>query len=395
MIYLKTIFYISVFLLFINSPIFVNYYGIHYDNLLLIIFPILAIIVLYNYFQFTIKRRINPKLYKLYFNSNLALFIGLVCNVLVLQKFDLANFLLGNIAEIRSGFNEFNVGLMDQLLPVFLVYPFLYVIWAFGNKAIKKDWKFYLIVFFIVLFGLSSGGRAFIFIFLILYLSIARPKLLSVRYLPFVLGSIFLFAFITIGRITKDYDFNKTNYFEATAPLVFSDYLKDDRINPELRDFTVEIVFYFGQSVPGFCNKVENLQFTLFPRSVWGLQPFVERQLIRIGVVRHDQSVRYTEMLNLSNNSGFFANSWSTTFLDVYFQEGILFSILFFIMVALLLFFTEKNFIATHSVKYKILTGFNVVFIITFFLSPAFMDTTCFFAYILILFCSNDDVASD
>jgi hypothetical protein len=176
--------------------------------------------------------------------------------------------------------------------------------------------------------------------------------------------------------------------------LEYSDYLKDDRINPELRDFVVEIVFYFGQSVPAFCNKVENLEFTLMPRSVIGLQPFLERQLIRIGIIQHDQNERYLELINLSNNSGFFANSWSTAFLDVYFHEGVFFAILFFVMVALILFFTEKNLIATNSVKYKVLTGFNVVFIITFFLTPAFMDTTCFFTYALILFCNNDDVVS-
>ena len=160
-------------------------------------------------------------------------------------------------------------------------------------------------------------------------------------------------------------------------------------------DFVVEIVFYFGQSVPAFCNKIDNLEFTILPKSVWGLQPFIERQLIRVGAIQQDQNKSYQEKLDLSNDTGFFATSWSTTFLDVYFYEGIIFSILFFLMVALLLFFTEMNFKASNSVKFKILTGFNVVFIITFFLSPAFMDTTCFFAYILILFCSNDDIVSD
>jgi hypothetical protein len=280
-------------------------------------------------------------------------------------------------------------------LPVLLVYPFIYVIWAFGNNEVKKDWKFYLIILCIVFFGLSTGGRAFLFIFLLLFIFISRPKIFSLRYLPFVFAAISLFAFITIGRITKDFEFSKIHFFEGTAPLEFSEYLKDERINPEIRDFVVEIVFYFGQSVPAFCNKIDNLEFTILPKSVWGLQPFIERQLIRVGAIQQDQNKSYQEKLDLSNDTGFFATSWSTTFLDVYFYEGIIFSILFFLMVALLLFFTEMNFKASNSVKFKILTGFNVVFIITFFLSPAFMDTTCFFAYILILFCSNDDIVSD
>jgi hypothetical protein len=391
MIYLKTIFYISFFLLFINSPIFVNYYDIKYFNLLLMILPIIGIIFFYNIFRFTTKRRINPKLFNLYLNSNLALLIAVICNVMVLKRFDLMSFLIGNIAEIRDDFNEFNVSITDQLLPILLVYPFSYVMWAFVSNKIKKDWKFYTIVFFIILFGLSTGGRAFIFIFLLLYIFIARPKIFSVKYLPFVAGALFLFAFITIGRINKNLSFNKVSYFEASAPLIFSEYLKDDNINTEVRDFVVEIVFYFGQSTPAFCNKVENLEFTLLPRSVWGLQPFVERQLIRFGVLQHDQNTRYLEMLKLSNNTGFFATSWSTTFLDVYFHEGIIFSGLFFLMVAVILFFIQRNLIATNEIKFRILTGFNVVFIITFFLSPAFMDTTCFFSYALFFFCNNKD----
>ena len=107
MIYLKTILFISIFLLLINSPIFVNYYNIKSINLLLIILPIIGIFLIYNYFRFTVKRRINPKLYKLYFNSNIALFIVLICNVLVFRKFNLASFLLGNITEIRDEFNEY------------------------------------------------------------------------------------------------------------------------------------------------------------------------------------------------------------------------------------------------------------------------------------------------
>lgn len=392
MIYLKTILWISLFLLFINSPIFVNYYDIKYINLLLMIVPILGIILFYNVFRLTISRRINPKLFKLFLSPNIALFIALICNVMVLKKFDLANFLIGNIAEIRDGFNEFNVSLADQLLPVLLVYPFLYAIWAFANDKVVKDWKFYLIVFCIVLFGLSTGGRAFIFIFLLLYLFIGRPKILSLKYLPFVLSAVFLFGFITVGRVNKDLSFSKVVFFESTAPLVFNEYLREDNINPEIRDFVVEIVFYFGQATPAFCNKVANLEFTLLPRSIWGLQPFVERQLIRVGILQHNQDARYLEMLDLSNNSGFFATSWSTTFLDVYFHEGIIFSFLFFFGVAILLFFTEKNLTATNYVKFRILRGFNIVFIITFFLSPAFMDTTVFFAFMSFFLCSNQDV---
>ena len=389
MIYLKTICYISFFLVVINSPIFVNYYDIEYFNLLFIALPIVGIIFFYNVFRFTTIRRLNPKLFHLYLNSNLALIIAVICNVLVLKKFDLMSFLIGNIAEIRDGFNDFNVSLSDQLLPVLLVYPFSYVIFAFVSDKIKKDWKFYLIVVFIILFGLSTGGRAFVFIFLLLYLFIAKPKIFSIKYLPFIAGALFLFAFITIGRINKDLSFNKVSYFEASAPLEFSDYLKNDKINPEVRDFIVEIVFYFGQSTPAFCNKVANLEFTLLPRSIWGLQPFVERQLIRFGILQHDQNVRYLEILKLSNNSGFFETSWSTTFLDVYFHEGIIFSFLFFLMVAVILFFTQRNLIATNEYKFKIITGFNIVFIITFFLTPAFMDTTCFFSYVLFFFCNN------
>ena len=169
MIYLKTILYVLLFLLIANSPIFVTYYNIKYDNLVLIIVPIIGIIFLYSLLKYSGVKRFNPVLFKLNLNTNHALFIALLCNILVILKFDISKFISGDIYSIRSDFNQFNVGTMDQILPVLMVYPAIYVLWVFGVSKIKKNWKFYSVVFCLILYGLSTGGRAFIFIFLTLY----------------------------------------------------------------------------------------------------------------------------------------------------------------------------------------------------------------------------------
>lgn len=392
MIYLKTILYITLFLLIINSSFFITYHNINYYNLVFIIMPILAIFIFYNIFRGLGVRKYNPKLYSLHLNSNIALIISLICNVLVLGKFDVNKFLIGNVEDIRSDFNQFDVSILDQMLPILLVYPSAYVMFVFGSKKSEKDWKFFLIVFCVILFGLSSGGRAFVFIFLLLYLFIAKPKISTFKNYIFGAIAIFLFSFITIGRINKDLEFDSATYIEASASLEFNKRFNDENLNSNFRNLVVQTVFYFGHSVPAFCNKVENLEIEVLPRSIFGLQPFIERQLIRVGILNHNQNKRYLEMLSLAKGSGFFEESWSTAFLDVYFQEGIIFSILFFLLISFIFYQTNLNLIKTDSLKHRVLTGFHIVFIISFFLTPVFMDTTWFFTYVVFFFCNDKDL---
>ena len=173
---------------------------------------------------------------------------------------------------------------------------------------------------------------------------------------------------------------------EAGAPLKFNKILKDRSEFPIVKDIIVEFVFYFGQGIPAFCNKFDNLEMTILPRSILGIQPFVERQAMRLGLINHTQKESYDKITNLSKGSGFFKMSWSTGFLDVYYHEGILFSFFFFIIVAIVLFIIHRNLINTNEPKYQILTAFNLLFIVTIFMTPAFMETVAFFAYITIFF---------
>ena len=389
MIYLKTIIYVSLFLLIINLPIFVTYNNIKYDNLLLIIGPIVGIIFFYTLMSCFGVKRFNPNFFNLNPNANYALFIGIICNTVILRNFDINNFIGGNIDLIRIENNEFDVDLLGQFLPLLLVYPALYIVWTFGKEKFKLDWKFFAILFCLVLFGISSGGRAYIFTTLLLYLFIAKPKIWSIKYIPLVAIVLYLFYFITIGRINKDLEFDSAAYFEVSANVEYSKWLKDESLDSDIRNFVVQTVFYFGHSIPAFCNKVAYLDIEVFPRSILGLQPFVERQFIRFGILGHDQQKRYSEITGLANRSGFFEHSWSTTFLDVYFHEGIIFSVLFFSLLAILFYQTTINLKFSNSLKFKVINGFNIVFIITFFLTPIFMDTTWFFTYVL-LWCNGN-----
>jgi len=394
MIYLKTIIYVLLFLLIVNSPIFVTYYNIKYNNLVLIIAPIIGIVLLYSFMNYFGLRRINPNIVKLNLNPNYALFIAVSCNILILRTFDLNNFIKGNIYEIREINNNFNIDVLGQILPLLLVYPAIYVVWQFGKSMTNLNWKFFTILLCLVFYGISSGGRAFIFTTLLLYIFVAKPKIFSIKYVPFIAIVLVLFAFITNGRLNKDLEFDSSKYFEAVAPLEFNQWLKDENIDPNARNFVLQTVFYLGHSLPAFCNKVDNLDIELFPRSLVGLQPFVERQFIRIGILGHDQQQRYLELIALADRSGFFKSSWSTTFLDVYFQEGIIFSILFFLLIAIIFYQTNLNYLKSKQVKFKVITGFNIVFIVSFFLAPIFMDTTWFFTYILLWLSSNEELIS-
>lgn len=390
MIYLKTIIYVLFFLLIVNSPFFVSYYNIKYYNLIFIILPILGIIFSYLFFKMIGIKRFNPLIFRLKLNSNVALFIASFCTILVLQKFDINKFISGNITDIRDDFNQFEVSTIDQILPILLVYPLVYILWLFAVPNVKKNWKFYAIILCLMIFGISSGGRAFIFIFILSYFFIAKPKLYSYKNLLVFISFVSLFGFITLGRVNKDLEFDTATYIEASAPVMFNEYLKGEEINGNISNIIIQTVFYFGHSIPAFCNKVDNLDIQILPRSIFGLQPFIERQLIRTGLVETDQTKSYMEMLGLAKKSNFFEQSWSTSFLDVYFHEGVIFSIIFFILIALIFYQTNLNLEKTNSVKYKIITGFNVVFIITFFLTPVFMDTTWFFSFILIYLSKNE-----
>lgn len=389
MIYLKTIIYVLLLVSIFNSPLFVSYYNIKYFNLVFIYLPIIGIISSYFFFKVIGIRRFNPQVVRFKLNSNLALIIATFCVILVLQKFDINKFISADITDVRDNFTQFEVSIVEQLLPILLVYPLACILRWFALPKVKRDWRFYAIIICLLIYGISSGGRGFIFFFVLSYLFIASPKLLTYRTLLFIISFVSLFVFITLGRVSKDLEFDSARYFESSGPLVFNQWLKHESVGSDVRNFIVPTLFYFGHSVPAFCNKIENLEFTIIPKSVLGLQPFVERQLIRVGVLRHDQGKRYSELIGLANGSGFFEVSWSTTFLDVYFHEGVIFSGVFFLFVAFIFYQSNLNLVKLRTVKFKVITGLNVIFIITFFLSPIFMDTTWFLVYLLFWFSSD------
>jgi len=302
---------------------------------------------------------------------------------IVAMSFDINEFILGNISSIRGDFILRKVTFFEQITPLLLIYPFIYISYKFLKETSKFSFVDYTILFLLVFFGLSSGGRAFIFEILLLFVFINKPNVFTMK---FIFGYIIvssLFAFITIGRFSN-IDSYKVKILEAGAPLKFNEFLKDRSEYPIIKDIIVEFVFYFGQGIPAFCNKFDNLRMTILPHSFWGIQPFVERQLIRWGILNYSQEATYDELTNLSNGSGFFKVSWSTGFLDIYFHEGIIFSFFFFILVSVILFITHLNLIRKNEPKYQVLTGFNLLFIVTMFMTPAFMETVAFFSYVTI-----------
>ena len=168
-------------------------------------------------------------------------------------------------------------------------------------------------------------------------------------------------------------------------PIKISETLQSESgVNP-IKELVMEVAFYFGHQIPAFCNKVNNVEWTFFPRYFWSIQPFIERQLSKIGILGYSQVERYETFLQLAENSGFFDTSWSTGFLDIYYNLGIIGTILFFMFFTRLLYNTQTAIEINESTeKYRMLHAINVLFIITMFMTPAFFDTTIFFTYFFV-----------
>jgi len=163
-----------------------------------------------------------------------------------------------------------------------------------------------------------------------------------------------------------------------------SPILKDASDFKKLQDVGLEVSFYFGHVIPSFCSKFDNLDLKIFPPYIFGMQPFIERQLYKVGIINYSQDDRYDKIQSLCLGTVFFPGTWSTGFLDIYFNLGIICSALFFILITFILFMCNKN-LKRYRTKYKILTAFNILFIITMFMAPVFFDTMVFFSYVLIL----------
>lgn len=382
MIYLKAILLITLTTLFLNSPLFLTYYGVHYGNLIYIIGPIVGIAGVIMLLNLTTFRRFNPCIAKVFLSENTAMLLAFISAAIMARNFDFNSFLVGDINTIRHAYINRDVQLVDQLVPLILVYPFSYISYKFLKTSTPMNLKSMVIILFMVFYGLSTGGRAFIFQIVLLFLFIARPKIFSFKNLIIFVVGIALFSFISLGRNSSE--INVPVLLEASVPIKFSKFIKDKSEYPELKDLLATTTLYFGAGVPAFCNKFENLELQILPRSVWGLQPFIERQLMRVGFINHTQEESYSEILNLSKGSGFFRLSWSTGFLDIYFYEGIIMSLAFFIMVAFILFNTQRNLLRTRAPKYEVLTAYNLLFILTIFMTPSYSETTAFFSYVFI-----------
>ncbi len=384
MIYLKAILLIALMTLFLNSQLFLTYYGVYYENLIFIIGPIIGIAVIIMFLNLTTYRRINPCIANVFLSENTALLLAFISAAIMARNFDFTSFINGDIDKIRHLYLYRDVHIIDQLVPLVIVYPFSYISYKFLKTSSPMSLKSISIVLLMVFYGLSTGGRAFIFQLVLLFLFIARPKIFSFKNLSIFIVGIALFSFISLGRNSSE--INVPVLLEASVPIKFSKFIKDKTEYPELKDLLATTTLYFGAGVPAFCNKFENLELKILPRSVWGLQPFIERQLMRVGFISHTQEESYRKLLNLSKDSGFFRLSWSTGFLDIYYHEGIILSVVFFLVVALILFNTQRNLLRTRAPKYEVLTAYNLLFILTVFMTPAYSETTAFFSYVFIYF---------
>jgi hypothetical protein len=388
MVYLKTIIIVSLVLALLLSGILMSYHDIKYENLWFIIIPILLVVAFYLLFTYQFRRGIDFRLYEIKLNFPLACIIMLVCIAIKAYYFNVNSLFEGNYAEIREDFLEKldtkNVTALEQIVPLISIYPLTYLLFAIArNRGFNMEIIF--LIFGLLFIGQTTGGRQIIFQLFILILSIKGFGLLRKPSSLLFLGVfVALAAIVTIGRYANP-DVDKAALLENITPVNINPFLKGDPKLQPAKDVVIEAGFYFGQSVPAFCNEIDNVDITILPTYVFGLQPFVERQLNKVGIAV-EQQVRWRRFLDLTNNTGFFPGTWATAFLDLYFNWGILGTILFCLITAFALYNCQYNLKIKREDKYAILHGFNILFIITTFMAPAFFDTTIIFSYLFIFF---------
>ncbi len=390
MIYLKTIILIFITIGLLISGIMMSYEDIKYWNTIYIVLPIALIILLYVFFELIIKKRVDITLYNISFNFGIALLFLFPAVLITFQNFDFNSLSQGDYAEIRAVYldklSEQDVSVFEQLVPLLTIYPLATLLYMVSKEK-SINYKMLIIIAALLFIGQKTGGRQIIFQLFVAILVIKNGRVFPKTYQSILFISLFvlLASIVTIGRFSNP-DVSKAQLLENITPAKISPFLKEKSDYPALQDLGIEIAFYFGQSIPAFCNEVVNVDITLLPKYFWGMQPFIERQLGKAGLLSVNQNDRYERFLLLTDNSGFFPGTWGTGFLDVYFNLGILGSLVFFTIVAFLLFSCERNLLHTGEPKFRILRGYNVLFIVTMFMAPAFFDTAIIFSYLFIYF---------
>ncbi len=385
MIYLKTILSTLFITLLLASELFISYNNIQYSNIILIFFPIAFCIIVYLLLCYLNIKAVNLKFTTVKFNPAISVLLMILCVIFQMASFSLESFLELNFLEIRENFIERTPTLGEQLVPLFLVYPLIHFTLIFSKKEGYFNATSIFILIALMFIGFTTGGRQ-IFMQILLLMVFLKGKALVTNPRNILFISLFVLAasVVTIGRYEKE-NFDKVIFVETLMPANVNPILIKSNESEFYKDIFLEFSFYFGHQIPGFCNKVNNIDWQWLPKYLWAMQPFLERQLIKAGILNYSQEERYDNFKALADNTGFFDVSWSTGFLDIYYNLSIVGSILFFILVPLLLYNTEQSrLLKPDDVKYKILTAFNLLFIITFFMTPAFSDTTIFFSYLIL-----------
>ncbi len=389
MIYLKLMLAILAVIYFLGGGFFMYYEDVAYNNLIYIFIPVIYMVLLYLTFHLLKLKKLNFQFYTLPVNKIAALLFALIAVAIAIKSFDISTLYAGDYAQIRQGFlnkmEEGNIGILEQLVPILSVYPLIYLMWHLQSQQ-NFNIPSIIILMSLLLIGQTTGGRQIIFQLLILLgFLLGRKFLKSKQGLIITICFMLIGAWVTLGRFNNP-DVNKSQFIEALTPARYNDYLKDNTGNKALKDLIIETSFYFSQSVPAFCNEFKNIELSFFPKYPLAMQPFLERQLYKIGIGSVSQTDRFSSFLDLTDNSGFFPGTWGTGFLDVYFNLGILGGLIFFTLISFILYQVHTNIHTEHINKYSILNSFHCLFIITTFMAPAIFDTLIFFSFITIYF---------
>ena len=386
MFYFKTIFFIGIAVAFLFSGIFIQYSGIHYENVLFIIVPVLYMFVIYNLFDLTATKPIDFNLYTHKLNFPLSLMLLTLAVAFSLLNLRIDDLLQLNFADIRSEYIERDITVSEQMVPLLMIYPFVHFTYLVSNKVSLTNLKIIALFLGLIIIALTTGGRQILFqIFVLTLLIKGRQIFTKIYFIAFVFIFVLIASLVTVGR-NDHTDISKAGFLENISPVEVQPFLKEESSFPKLQEVALETTYYFGHQVPAFCNKINNLHFSFFPEYMWGMQPFLERQFSKMGILNYSQQERFDRLLDLSDGSDFFRVSWSTGFLDIYFNLGIFGSFLFFSFTGWLLYNCSKNEADESGDKHRILRAYNILFIITMFMTPLFFDTTIIFSYIFIFF---------
>lgn len=383
-IYFKTFFWILIITFILYSGLLIGYYGVNYYNLLYIICPGIYMLLLFYSFDKLKVPAFNISFLKINFSFFVSYFLLALAVFFSLLNFNTDDLFALNFAEIRSEYIDRDVTVWEQLAPIFMIYPFCHFLFLVFRKESLLNIHIAAMLSGFLIIALTTGGRQIMFQILVLIFLIKGAGIFKKLYVYIILGVFILLAsLVTLGR-NDHTDITKAQLLENVTPAIIHPVLKPPSNYPDIQEVALETSFYFGHQVPAFCAKIDNLKFTLFPRYSFAMQPFLERQLIRVGILNYTPQQRYDEILDLSDNTDFFRVSWSTGFLDIYFNLGIIGSFLFFSVTTWILYNNSKNLQQKREGKFVILKAMNILFIITMFMTPLFMDTTIFYSYLLI-----------